>query len=117
VRVVADQVGTPTCTASLAAVCWALGLRHRTAGIFHWTDAGVASWYDFAVAIAEDAFTAGLLRDKPAVAPIATRDYPTPARRPAYSVLDCSATHAALRLEAVHWRARLRTVLGEMPHG
>jgi dTDP-4-dehydrorhamnose reductase len=117
VRVVSDQVGTPTCTASLAAVIWALGLRDRTAGIFHWTDAGVASWYDFAVAIAEEAFAAGLLRGEPAVEPIATRDYPTPARRPAYSVLDSSATRAALGLDAVHWRASLRTVLQEMPHG
>jgi len=114
VRVVADQVGTPTSTASLAAVCWALGLKARTAGSFHWTDAGVASWYDFAVAIAEDAFAAGLLRSEPTVTPIATRDYPTAARRPAYSVLDSTATHTVLGLEAVHWRVSLRAVLQEM---
>jgi dTDP-4-dehydrorhamnose reductase len=116
VRVVADQVGTPTSATSLANVCWALGLKARTAGTWHWSDAGVASWYDFAVAIAEEAFAAGLLRGEPLVSPIATRDYPTAARRPAYSVLDSSATRAALDLEAVHWRVSLRAVLEEMPH-
>lgn len=114
VRVVADQVGTPTSTASLAAVCWALGLQAQTAGNFHWTDAGVASWYDFAVAIAEEAVAAGLLRSAPVVVPITTRDYPTAARRPAYSVLDSTSTRTTLGLEAVHWRVSLRAVLQEM---
>jgi dTDP-4-dehydrorhamnose reductase len=114
VRVVADQVGTPTSTASLAAALWALGLRTQAAGTFHWTDAGVASWYDFAVAIAEEAYAAGLLPAAPLVRPITTRDYPTAARRPAYSVLDCTATRAELGLEAVHWRVSLRAVLKEM---
>ena len=117
VRVVADQVGTPTSAVSLAAVAWGLGLRLPTAGTFHWTDAGVASWYDFAVAIAEEALAAGLLQSAPAVRPITTADYPTAARRPAYSVLDCAATRAALGLEAVHWRVSLRAVLREMTLG
>jgi dTDP-4-dehydrorhamnose reductase len=113
VRVVADQVGTPTSAASLAEVIWRFAAG-KAGGIFHWTDAGVASWYDFAVAIAEEALAAGLLPGPVGVTPIATADYPTPARRPSYSVLDKSATLSALGITPVHWRARLRDVIGEL---
>lgn len=117
VRVVADQVGTPTCTHSLAEVLWRLAARPDSSGVFHWTDAGVASWYDFAVAIAEDGVAAGILCSMPEVTPIATADYPTPARRPAYSVLDKSATHNLLELPTIHWRTRLREVMGQLHAG
>jgi dTDP-4-dehydrorhamnose reductase len=111
VRVVADQVGTPTSTQSLAHVLWSFATRPELSGVYHWTDAGVASWYDFAVAIAEEAFATGVLKALPTVAPIATHEFPTPVRRPAYSVLDKSATHAALSIAPVHWRVRLREVM------
>ena len=114
VRVVADQIGTPTCTHSLAAVLWAFAARPELSGIYHWTDAGVASWYDFAVAIAEEAVACGLLTRMPQLTPIATHEYPTPASRPAYSVLDKSATHAALQIAPVHWRVRLREVMTQV---
>ncbi len=114
VRVVADQAGTPTCTHSLAEVLWRFAAHPDLAGVFHWTDAGVASWYDFAVAIAEEALSAGVLNSMPVITPIATHEYPTPVRRPAYSVLDKSATHAALGVAAVHWRVRLREVMAQV---
>lgn len=114
VRVVADQVGTPTCTHSLAAVIWQLAGRDDLSGLYHWTDAGVASWYDFAVAIAEEAVALGVLSTLPQVLPIASHEYLTPVRRPAYSVLDKSATHAALQLQPVHWRERLREVMAQV---
>src|SRR5882757_2761511 len=60
VRVVADQIGTPTAAHSLAQVIWAFAARPDVSGLYHWTDAGVASWYDFAVAIAEEAAVLGL---------------------------------------------------------
>ena len=116
VRVVADQVGAPTAARSLAEALWVLGQQPALSGLMHWTDAGVASWYDFAVAIAEDAAQRGLLPTDVAVTPIATADYPTPARRPAYSLLDKGATVAALGLSPWHWRQRLRQVLDEMRH-
>ncbi|MEB3349132.1 MAG: dTDP-4-dehydrorhamnose reductase, partial [Cyanobacteriota bacterium] len=109
-RVVADQVGCPTATAGLAQACWAV-LEHRLAGILHWSDAGVASWYDFAEAIGELGSQAGLLERPAAVEPITTADYPTPARRPSYSLLDCSASRAALHLTAQHWRQSLAAVI------
>jgi dTDP-4-dehydrorhamnose reductase len=91
-----------------------LAARPAASGIFHWTDAGVASWYDFAVAIAEEARAAGLLERPAAVRPITTAEYPTPATRPSYSVLDWRATAEATGVEPRHWRQNLRTVLQEM---
>jgi dTDP-4-dehydrorhamnose reductase len=109
--VVADQIGCPTATAGLAQACWAV-LEQRVCGIHHWSDAGAASWYDFAVAIAELGQGAGLLLNPARITPITTADYPTPARRPAYSLLDCSATRQALQLTPQHWRAALGQVIG-----
>lgn len=116
VRVVADQVGTPTSAVSLAETIWAIS-RSDASGTFHWTDAGVASWYDFAVAIAEEATQRGLLSAMPKVASIAAVEYPTPAKRPAFGVLDKSSTIARFGLEQKHWRTRLRDVLEELRHG
>jgi dTDP-4-dehydrorhamnose reductase len=79
--------------------------------ILHWSDAGAASWYDFAVAIGELGVAAGLLEGAAPVAPISTAAYPTPARRPSYSLLDCTASRQALNLEPLHWRAALGGVL------
>jgi dTDP-4-dehydrorhamnose reductase len=112
VRVVADQIGTPTAADSLAGVLWGLAQRPDLNGLHHFTDAGVASWYDFAVAIAEEGESLGLVPAGVQVAAIATSDYPTPARRPAYSVLDKRTLLAALPLEHHHWRVSLRRVLG-----
>jgi dTDP-4-dehydrorhamnose reductase len=114
VRVVADQVGTPTAATSLAEVIWALADRPDVSGIHHWTDLGVASWYDFAVAIAEESAAIGLLPAGVRVDPIATEEYPTPARRPPYSVLDKRSLSAVLPISAAHWRAQLRAVLREI---
>jgi dTDP-4-dehydrorhamnose reductase len=117
VRVVADQIGTPTAAESVARTIWALAERPALHGIYHWTDAGVASWYDFAVAIAEEGLAQGLLPKAAEVVPIATADYPTPAQRPRFSVLDTRSTREAIGGAAPHWRVSLRRVLGEIPRG
>ncbi|MGD9824407.1 dTDP-4-dehydrorhamnose reductase [Desulfobacter sp.] len=111
--VIDDQIGTPCWARGLAEAVWA-SVEKRLAGIFHWTDAGAASWYDFAVAIQEEALAAGLLKKKIPVAPIPTRAYPTPARRPAYSVLDKTGTWEATGLSPCHWRKQLRIMIGEI---
>lgn len=113
-RVVADQVGTPTAARSLAETLWRIAANPEIRGIHHWSDAGVASWYDFAVAIAEEGAQIGLLPPDVAVTPIATADYPTPACRPSYSVLD-KRSLAPYGLSPLHWRKRLRAVLKEIP--
>jgi dTDP-4-dehydrorhamnose reductase len=108
--VVADQVGCPTSTITLAEACWR-ATRVEGSRFLHWSDAGAASWYDFAVAIAELSQALGLLASPARIQPITTADYPTPARRPGYSLLDCTATRALLDLEPVHWRSALTQVL------
>ena len=108
--VVADQVGCPTATPGLAVACWAV-IQQQLAGLHHWSDAGAASWYDFAVAIGELASARGLIPEAAAVQPITTAEYPTPARRPAYSLLACAATRAQLGLAAQHWRQALEEVI------
>ena len=113
IAVVADQIGAPTWANSLAQALWGLAAI-RAGGIWHYSDAGVASWYDFAVAIFEEAQAAGLLSDPVAIRPIPTAAYPTPARRPAFSLLDSSLTLEALGMAAVHWRVHLRTMLAEI---
>lgn len=114
VRVIADQVGTPTWAHSLADTIWAAVAHPDVAGILHWTDAGVASWYDFAVAIQEEAVTRGLLSRAVPVLAIPTTEYPTPARRPSYSVLDKTETTRALHVTPTHWRTNLRRMLDEL---
>lgn len=117
VRVVDDQIGTPTYAPGLAAALWALAGR-GVRGIHHYTDAGVASWYDFAVAIQEEALAIGLLANGVPVLPVATTDFWAPAKRPAYSVLDKRDTYAVLGGPAPHWRVQLRTMLKEIQaHG
>jgi len=111
VRVVADQRGTPTSADSIAGALWALALRPNTAGILHWTDAGEASWYDFALAIAADGYAAGLLPKRVQVTPITTADYPTAAHRPANSVLDCRGSVTAVGLTPAPWRDNVRATL------
>lgn len=115
VRVVADQIGTPTYAPGLASALWTLA-EQGLSGLHHYTDAGVASWYDFAVAIQEEGLAAGLLESAVPVIPIATTDYPTPARRPHYSVLDKSSTFAALGGPMPHWRDNLRTMVAAISH-
>ena len=111
--VVADQVGCPTSTAGLAAACWRLlSLRAEPLpSVLHWSDAGAASWFDFALAIGELAEAQGLLKRAAAVIPITTAAYPTPARRPSYSLLDCTATRVLLGLDPQPWRTALTAVL------
>jgi len=114
VKVVADQIGTPTSANTLADVIWKIAGRDEITGVYHCTDAGVASWYDFAVAIAEEGAALGLLPNTVAVTPIAANEFPTRARRPGFSVLDKQSL-VALGIELVHWRKALREVMKEIP--
>lgn len=115
VHVVADQVGTPTWALPFARVLWLLVEGPTLHGILHWTDAGVASWYDFAVAIREEAVRMGLCPHSCArVAPARTTDYPRPAMRPPFSVLDGVATWVGLGVQPRHWRLELRAMLEEL---
>lgn len=116
--VVVDQIGSPTWARGLACLIWSCREHAELHGIYHWTDAGVASWYDLAVAIQEEALALRLLGSLCQVLPVTTADFRTAARRPAFSVLDTSATRHALGLEGIHWRRQLRAMLQELQeHG
>ncbi|AOF99962.1 dTDP-4-dehydrorhamnose reductase [Blastomonas sp. RAC04] len=110
VRVVSDQMGTPTYAPDLAKALWTLAEKEAS-GVYHYTDSGAASWYDFAVAIQEEALALQLLDKAIPIVPIPTSGYPTPATRPHYSVLDSTKTMAVLGGPAPHWRANLRLML------
>lgn len=113
-NVVSDQFSCPTSTYSLSLACWnAIGLKdsEQNNRILHWCDAGVASWYDFAVAIGELGVEKGLLLRSAVVNPISTSQYPTPAKRPCFSLLDCMSSAKDLGLSQEHWRCGLAKVL------
>jgi dTDP-4-dehydrorhamnose reductase len=112
--VVADQIGTPTWAKGLAKAIWDAAEKQNMKGIYHWTDGGLASWYDFAVAVQEEALELGVLKKAIPIKPIRTQDYSTPAKRPPYSVLDKTATWDALGYTANHWRLNLRKMLQEL---
>jgi dTDP-4-dehydrorhamnose reductase len=113
-RVVCDQVGSPTWALGLARALWRLIELAAAPGLYHWCDAGVASWYDFAVAIQEEALERRLLERAVPILPIRSAEFPTPACRPPYSALDASGTRAVTGLPAIHWRAQLRSMLDEL---
>ena len=108
INVVADQIGTPTYAADLArAIVKILPLlNEKNSGIYHYTNNGVCSWYDFATEIMT---MSGL---KCRVNPIKTEQYPTRATRPAYSVLDKSKIKEVFDVDIPHWRAGLEKCLG-----
>lgn len=115
-NVVCDQVGCPSWAPEIARVLWKLAAVKRHAGIYHWTDAGVASWYDCSIALQEEATALGLLNREVRVRPIYTEDFPTPARRPAWSVLDSRQTVQITGVSQNHWRSNLRNMLKEVKH-
>ena len=111
IGVISDQIGTPTYAKGLAAACVA-SLTNSVSGIHHYTDTGVASWYDFAVAIQRIGLELGLLDKMIPIKPITTDQYPTPAKRPHYSVLDKSSFANILpELTFSHWQTQLHMMM------
>ena len=120
-RVVADQTGAPTPTRLVADASAAMlrqwlddGENVGRDGTYHLVSAGRCSWFEFAEAIVDGAADRGLIERRPRVVPIATAEYPTRARRPAYSVLDTSKVTAAFGLQLPDWRAGLESVFDQL---
>lgn len=113
-RVVGDQIGTPTPAALIADVtAQVLQLTHPRSGIYHLTALGQTTWHGFAEEIFVQAQARGLIARAPKVEAITTADYPTPARRPAYSCLDTGSLVAEFGVELPDWRAGVARVLDE----
>ena len=112
--VIDDQIGTPTWAMGLAKACLHAG-ESKKVGVYHWTDEGVASWYDFALAIQEVAIEKGILKNTIPIFPIPSSQYPTPAKRPHYSVLDKLTTREVFAsCKPAHWRKQLSIMLDEV---
>ncbi|GGA78455.1 NAD(P)-dependent oxidoreductase [Neiella marina] len=115
--VIYDQVGTPTWAKGLAKWLWKTleqDWQFEQCPIFHWTDAGVASWYDFADAIQELGIEKGFLKKSIPISPIPTSAYPTPAKRPSFSVLDKTESEQFTNISTIHWRKQLSSMLDEL---
>ena len=111
-NVVFDQVGTPTYAGDLALAIFSIlegGLDRGNEGIYHFSDEGVCSWYDFAVEIAR-----ATGRNRCRIAPCRTAEYPTKAPRPAYSVLDKSKLKQTFGIEIPHWRESMLYCLARL---
>lgn len=104
-NIVSDQIGCPTNAKDLACFIWKLVELKTFLPIYHWSDLGVASWYDFAIAIQNIAFDLGKLDTCIPLLPIKTSDYPTPAKRPKFSLLDCLGSQEIQK--AKYWRESL----------
>ena len=111
--IVADQIGTPTWAKTLAEVIWMLE-NNDEAGVYHCSDNGVASWYDFSVNIQKIAVKLGLLDKRIPIKAIKTENYPLPAARPAYSVMDKTKTEISIKKSLPHWQDSLENMLKEL---
>ena len=114
VRVVEDQIGAPTWARGLAEMLWASLSKDNIRGIYHWSDEGICSWYQFAKAIAEEAVRIGLIKRCAKVEPILSKNYKTLATRPHYSVLDCSSTIRDIGISPIPWRSQLKSMLEDL---
>jgi dTDP-4-dehydrorhamnose reductase len=111
--VVTDQEGCPTSAHEFAIVLWQMsGARLR--GIYHWSNSGSASWYDFAREIARVGQKLGLLGEEPEIRRVTTAEYPRRAQRPAYSVLDSTKLARALEVSPSTWQ---QSLLRDMTEG
>ncbi len=115
IRVVADQIGSPTWARDIAGAIARILLQvsPEITGIYHYTNSGVTTWYDFAVTIFEEAQQLGFPLKVQRIVPISTSEYPTPARRPSYSVLSCAKIAKVLGTYPPHWRQSLRQMMRE----
>jgi len=118
--VVADQHGCPTSAASIANVLWQLAQKYTEEGelpwgIYHFSNAPATTWYGFACEIFKQAVEAGMLEKEPIVNAITTTDYPTPAKRPIWSVLDTKKIQHVINCDNWSWKPELALVLRELP--
>ncbi|MBL4580728.1 MAG: dTDP-4-dehydrorhamnose reductase [Gammaproteobacteria bacterium] len=112
--VVNDQIGSPTSAHGLASLIFAMILKDSYSGVYHWTDGASISWYEFAQEIQDQAIQEGLLSKAIPISPISTSEYPTPAQRPAYSVLDRSRAMAGFECPVIDWKGQLNLVIKEL---
>ena len=115
IKVVSDQYGSPTSCTSLSSACWEIvdficrnkNTSNSIKPLLHFSNLGIASWYDLSVAVGEIALELGLLKKKAKVIPIYSKDYITKVKRPKFSVLDTSLIYSKMNLPFLNWRESL----------
>ena len=117
--VVADQQGCPTSAASIARALWTLAMQYRDLGSLHWgtyhfSGAPACTWHEFALEIFRQGHQHGVITKIPQVRGIDSAEYPTPAKRPAWSVMDCSKLREQLGISQPDWRLELAAVITEL---
>ena len=117
--VVSDQIGSMSSTEDVAKVCWEIIsnwelFSNKSNYINHWTCQGVASWYDIAIEIGDIATKCGILKSPAKIHSINSENYPTLAKRPKYSILDCSTTREIIGIEGKYWRQELEKIIRNM---
>jgi len=115
-RIVDDQVGCPTSSERIASVLLELAQRYQSDGklpwgLYHFSGQSHCSWFEFAQAIFDHVSRAGIIGRSPRLTPITTEEYPTPAKRPAWSVLDCRLFESTFGISPTPWRADLQATL------
>ena len=120
-KIVHDQIGSPTNTFGLANVCWLLLIKNNSEKfnqkIFNWSDKGQISWFQFANEISLIGKEIGLLEEKVDILKINASDFKADATRPSYSVLECSNTESFLNIKQKKWDVELRKVMTELKNG
>ena len=119
INIVSDQYGSPTSTNSLANIIWEIiiqeenfnKLKQGVNPILHWSDEGITSWYDLAIAIGDISLELGLIKKKAEIFPIKSSSYKNSWLRPRYSKLDCEYTKQTFGLKGVYWRESLSNML------
>lgn len=117
--IVSDQVGGPTSARSIAQALWQVAQQYQSSGdcpwgTYHFSGTPTCSWHDFACEIFTQATTLGLIAKTPKLNPIKTCDYPTPAQRPAYSVLDNTKISQQFNIAQSDWKSELNFVLRQL---
>jgi len=111
--IIDEQIGSPSWTFDISQAMYTL-IEKECSGIYHFTNEGVASWYDFALAAINEAKSLGFKLKVKYIRPIPASAYPTPAARPAYSVLSKEKIRAVLDYDIPHWQASLKTMLQQL---
>ena len=117
-QIVSDQTGAPTYVAGVAELVERIiRASDPGKGIFHWCDRGEISWYEFAVAILQQATQLNLVHESPILTPISSEAYASPAKRPSYSVLDTQLTSETFAITPNSWQENLSTALEKIAAG
>ncbi len=117
-KIIYDQIGSPTSACTLAKVCWqTIILKSKGINIpkiMHYSDAGIASWYDIAITIEEIGRELGLIKKEVKIIPILSSSYPSKVKRPKYSVLNTKETIDKLFIDSIPWRKSLKDLLNKL---